>query len=181
MDVSKNYRSVFGTKRRERQWEDIEKYRRFRKKPVNVLGFFSKCPGLFWSETPAIKTLWNPEFCFGARNGGPRGDKTKSPEPVGEWLRHASLRSAPHWLLWLSFVPPGTPIKFEKKSLDRVTIFFWGIQQIFASRLDKFGQVWTNLDEFGQVWTSLDKFGQVWTSLDRCKQVQTGLNRCKQV
>ena len=26
-------------------------------------------------------------------------------------------------------------------SLDRVTNFFWGIQQIFASRLDKFGQI----------------------------------------
>ena len=39
-----------------------------RKKPVNVLGFFSKCPGLKNKKTPPIKTLWNPKFCSGARN-----------------------------------------------------------------------------------------------------------------
>ena len=95
------------------------KIREIRKKPVNVLGFFSKCPGLFWKKTPPIKTLWNPEIHFSARNGGPRRDKTKSPEPVGEWLRHASLRSAPGWLLWLSFVPPGTPILNLKETVTK--------------------------------------------------------------
>jgi hypothetical protein len=43
----------------------------FRKKWVNVLGFFSKCPWLKNKNTPLIKSLWNPKIHLRARFKGP--------------------------------------------------------------------------------------------------------------
>ena len=53
----KNYRSVL---REEKQGKTVtirEKLEKLEKKPVNVLGFFGKCPGLKNKKTPWIKSL----------------------------------------------------------------------------------------------------------------------------
>jgi hypothetical protein len=46
--------------RKEKQGKTVtirEKLEKLEKKPVNVLGFFSKCPGLKNKNTPSIKSL----------------------------------------------------------------------------------------------------------------------------
>ena len=61
----------FSGKKEGKNSEKIWKNRRFRKKSVNVLGFFSKCPGLKNKKTPWIKSLWNPKIHLRARFKGP--------------------------------------------------------------------------------------------------------------
>ena len=116
---------------------------------VNVLGFFEVRP----LQSRPYETL---DFALERGMGAPGGTKLSLRSQWGSGFATRRFAPPPTGSFDLVLSPRGPPL-----NLDRVTIFFWGIQQIFASRLDKFGQVWTNLDEFGQVWTGLDKFGRV--------------------
>ena len=121
---------------------------------VNVLGFFEVRP----LQSRPYET---PNFALERGMGAPGGTKLSLRSRGGSGFATRRFAPPPAGSFDLVLSPRGPPLNLKKKSLDRVTIFFWGIQQIFASRLDKFGQVWTNLDEFGRVWTGLDKFGRV--------------------
>ena len=101
---------------------------------VNVLGFFEVRP----LQSRPYET---PNFALERGMGAPGGTKLSLRSRGGSGFATRRFAPPPTGSFDLVLSPRGPPLNLKKKSLDRVTIFFWGIQQIFASRLDKFGQI----------------------------------------